>query len=288
MANMINELPLVLIDDIVSRVDAMSIPHFKATCKLVSNQITDECYDSIVVKHIKEKLENIVNVVKKYHVALTNNDIEEQLFKKLIFQLHDHKYEEKASMAIKWMMISAYKDTNFPIIRLKTTFMRYINNLPLIENDDVILNAFKRFVVGTDKSTYIVSFNYINNSSKEKSHYCVINLQFHDNGDVKMHFSIEDVDKNISRVYSKKSRCPLKRCVRFIEIIVNDTTLNELAECIVAELGRETCQSKIQVVSNIDKWVGNFTKYKETFYDNAINSFVNPTTYRDEIINILF
>lgn len=70
-------------------------------------------------------------------------------------------------------------------------------------------------------------------------------------------------------------------------MIVNDATLTDLAECIVANLGKETCLSKIKVVNNIDKWVGDFTKYAEKTFDNAINSFVNPTTCRDEIINIL-
>jgi hypothetical protein len=287
MANVIEELPLVLIDDIISRLDVLSIPHFKASCKVVSNQITTECYDNLVVQHIKKQLEDIVNVVKRYHIAVTDTDVEKELAKMLLVQLHDHRYDEKTYMAVKLMQVLAYKETNFSLRRVRETWIKYINGLPLIQHDNVILDSIKRFVVGTDKSTYIVSYNYINNCSKEKSHYCVINLQFHDNGDIKMHFSIEDVDKNTNRVYSKNSRNPLKRSVRFIEILVNDTTLTELAECIVEELGRETCLSEVNIVNNVNKWVGPFTKYAERLFDNAINTIVNPEPYMNDICDIL-
>lgn len=292
MANTINELPLVLIDDIISRLHVLSIPHFKASCKVVNNQISTESYDNMVVQHIKGQLENIVNVVKRYHVALTNNDVEEKLFKKMLLQLHQNVFNTTAincNFAIKTMYTFVMRKTNCGTLRVNDTWMRYINDSPLIEGDDIILAAFKCFLLGTDKSVYIVSFNYIDNRSKNKSHYCTINLQFHENGDVKMNFSIEDGSghRYAGTLWGNQMRRITQKSVRSMEIIVNDATLTELAECIVANLGRKTCLSEIKVVNNIDKWIGDFTKYAETFFDNAINSFVNPTIYRDEIINIL-
>lgn len=292
MANTINELPLVLIDDIISRLHVLSIPHFKACCKVASNQISTESYDNMVVQHVKGQLENIVNVVKSYHVALTNNDVEQKLVKELLLQLHQNVFNTTAincNFAIKMMFTFVMRKTNCGTLRVNATWMRYIKDLPLIEGDDVILDAFKCFLLGTDKSMYIVSFNYIDNRSKNKSHYCTTNLQFHDNGDVKMNFSIEDGCGHgyAWTLWSNEMKRIVQKSVRSMEIIVDDATLTDLAECIVANLGRKTCLSRIKVVNNIDKWVGDFTKYAETTFDNAINSFVNPTTYRDEIINIL-
>jgi hypothetical protein len=289
MANTINELPLVLIDDIISRLHVLSIPHFKASCKVVNNQISTESYDNMVVQHIKGQLENIVNVVKRYHVALTNNDVEERLFKKLLLELNQNRENGRDNYycVVKMMYYTIRNQTTFRAQRVRQTWIRYINDLPLIDGDDVILDALRRYLIGTDRSVYIVSFNYTENHWKTKSYYCVINLQFHNDGNIKMDYSIEDVG-----IFRKKVKCcttgkTLQTSVKSMEIIVNDTTLTELAESILYTLGTETCLSEIRVVNNIDKWIGVFTKFGDKIYDNAINSFVNPTTYRDEIINIL-
>lgn len=285
---MIELLPVDVIDKIVLCTDVLSIPHFKATCTTVSNQISDECYNNIVIQHIKKKLEDIVNIVRSYHDALTNKDVEEKLLKMLLVKLDNDKYHR--SRVGKMMVMDVSRETNYRVIRVIKTWMRYINDEPFEENDtEILLDCLKKYVVGTDKSIYVVSFNYIDKLSNEKSHYCVINLQFHKTGDVKMAFSIEDLEVDGRRCVKRCYRDgrPVKRSVRSMEILVNDTTLTELAECIFEGLGRKTCLSETNVVNNIDKWVGNFTKYASELFDNAIHSFVNPESYRNQIIDVL-
>lgn len=282
-----SDVPNVIIDEIISRVEVSSIPQLKASCKFVSNQITAECYNTMVTQHIKKQLESVIKIVRSYHVALTKTEVEGKLLKMLLVELYKAQGSEYYHMTITMMLYTVHKETNFGIRRVKETWARYVKGLPMIDRDDVILNSLKKFVVGTDKSVYIVTYNYIDKHSKTKSHYCCINLQFHNDGNVKMAFSIEDVDRYAPRVYRKGSGKPLQRSVRSIEILVNDTTLTELAECLVNVLGRKTCLSEVNVVSNIEKWVGLITKYTTKMFDRAIHSHVDPKLYRDEVLKIL-
>lgn len=290
---MIDLMPNEIIDNIVLCTDVLSIPYFKATCKTVSNQITDEHYNNIVIQHIKKKLEDIINIVRSYHDALTNKDVEEKLLKMLLVKIHNDKYYHDNMINHRWaggmMLYNVSSNTNYRARRVIETWMRYINDKPFEENDTEILDCLKKYVLGTDKSIYVVSFNYIDKLSNKKSHYCVINLQFHDTGDVKMAFSIEDIKvddgRSVKRCY--RDGRPVQRSVRFVEIFVNDTTLTELAECIFENLGRKTCLSETNVVTNIDKWVGFFTKDASKLFDDTIDSFVNPESYRNKIIDIL-
>lgn len=286
---MINQMPLDVIDAIVSHTDVYSIPYLKTTCKTLSNRITNERYDSMVAQHIKKKLEDVINVVKQYHEAITNKDVEEQLFKRLLNQLYSRFYGKKVYFALQQHVRS---ETSFTYQQCFETYKRYITNQPLEQNDDVIIDSLKKFVIGTDKSVYIVSFNFIDRMLDKKMYYCVVNLQFHDTGDIKMNFSIQNQKiintVTIDAAFGMSVNLNLRnKSVKRAEIFVTDTTLTELSECIVQEIGREICLSHIQVVNNIEKWIGPLTKYEEKLFDIYVDSLINPYNYRHEIINIL-
>jgi hypothetical protein len=282
MDTTIVDLPLTLIDEIVSRVDVLSIPCFKATCKTVCNQITTECYNKLVAKNLKKQLSSIINTVEKYHKALTTEDVDDKLFKLLLIKLNN---EERCKRAMAYINIVRLfyivkKDTNFSIRRIKDTWTKYINERPLTEDDIQILKSLKKFVIGT-KSIYIVSFNYIDKYTKNKSIYCLMNLYFNNNGDVQLGLSLQDVDP-----YRKILGTSIEE--QMMEILVNDRTLTELSEFIVDTIGTRLCLSEVKIVNNIDKWIGDFTKNCENIYDSALNNLVNPTSYRNEIMNILY
>lgn len=284
---MIDILPSELVDRIVSSTDIFTIPYLKATCKTVSNQITSECYNKMVANHIKRTFEDVITVVKQYHNALTNKDTEDKLFKMLSFQILNGDPNPKLTFGT-FIIFKACEYITFAesatVRSIKQTWMKYANGIPLDDNENALIKDLQDFVVGTDKSVYIVTFNFIDRKTNKTSHYCVINLQFHDTGDIQLNFSIEDTD--VRKFTYISSEDTFQRSVRSTKMIVSDTTLTELADCIVDALGRETCLSKINVVDNIDKWVGPFTKYAEKMFDNIANILISPESYREEIIRI--
>jgi hypothetical protein len=286
MDTTIVDLPLTLIDEIVSRVDVLSIPCFKATCKTVCNQITTECYNKLVAKNLKKQLSSIINTVEKYHKALTTEDVDDKLLRLLLIKLnnevhYEERYKERvmAYINIVRLFYIVKKDTNFSIRRIKETWTKYINERPLTEDYIQILESLRKCVIGT-KSIYIVSFNYIDKYTKNKSIYCLMNLCFNNNGDVQIGLSLQDVDP-----YRKIFGTSIEE--QMMEILVNDRTLTELSEFIVGTIGTRLCLSEVEIVNNIDKWIGDFTKHSDKIYDSALNILVNPTSYRNEIMNIL-
>ena len=280
---MLNQMPLNVIDSIILHTDVLSIPYLKASCKTLSNQITSDFYDSIVAHHIKNKFKDIIHVVNQYHEAITNKDVKEELAKKLLMKLVQifGRFNDKK---VYYALLSRVKlETGFGHQRVFETYKRYIMKQPLEQNDDVIMDSLKKFVVGTDKSVYIVSFNFIDKKTHKKTYYCVINLQFHNTGDIKMDFSVKN--QKIIRTFANINI--REESVKHAEIFVSDKTLMELSECLVQELGREIWLSKIQVVNNIEKWIGPLTKYEEDIYHDYANSLINPYNYRHEIVKIL-
>lgn len=280
----ISDLPLAIIDDIVSRVDLLTIPCFKATCQLIDKQITTKCYNKLVAQKVKKQLSSIIHVVQNYDKALSSKDIVEKVFRTLFVKLFSRERNEylpfsKKLVIIKYMMAHVRNETNASMDRIKETWINYNCERPLTEDNITILESFKRFIIGT-QSIYIVSYNYIDKYTKNKSFYCVLNLQYLDDGSIHLGLSIQDVDP-YRKVYGTRLE------EKTMEIIVNDTTLEELSEFIVDTIGTRLCLSEVEIVNSIDKWIGYLTKYGESLYDDAINSLVNPLSYRNQIKDIL-
>ncbi len=282
MATEIVDLPLAVIDDIVSRMDLLTIPCLKATCPFMNNQITTECYNKLVAKKVKQKISGIINTVKDYHQALLKEDVDDKFFKIILKKLYTaRRYFMCKSVywCVHELLKKIKKETNFRFERIQETWDKPINQTPLTQDDNIILDCMKRLVIGT-QSIYIVSFNYINKYTKNKSFYCVMNIEFDNNGDIKLAVSIQDVDP-----YRKIFETTIEE--QIMDIVVNDKTLTELSEFMVNVSGAQLSLSKIEIVNNIEKWNGEFTKYGELIYDSALHTLVNPLRYRNEIKSIL-
>lgn len=280
METEIVHLPLQIIDDIVSRVDLLTIPCLKATCQLINNQVTTEDYNRLVVQKVKQQISGIIRVVQSYDEALKNADDNDKLFRLLLVKLHSEQKNKRsfASLVIYNLLYKVKEQTDYSIQRIKQTWMKHTNEQPLTEDELEIIQCLRESVLGT-RSVYIVSFNYIDKYTKNKSFYCVINLQFH--GDIQLGLSIQDVDP-----YREVFGTSMEEQTMEIEV-VNETTLTELSQFMVDKIGTRLCLSEIEISNNIDKWIGNFTKYGEDIYDNVIHGLVNPSSYREEIENIL-
>lgn len=277
---MIDKLPHEIVYNIATLTDVVSIPNIQATSRTMCNQVTNEFFDACVIQQVKTRLGGIINVVKQYHKVVSNDEVEKQLLKTLLVQLYERQKEKRSLVALAIFTITGNvaKEIRTSRYRVKETWKRFIQNMPYEENDYDILNSLKRVLLGHDQSLYVVSFIYYNQRLKQKTHYCVINFKFQDNS-VKMAFSIENLEP-----YTNKR---ILKSMRSMEVIVDDSTLTKLAEFIVKDIGREICVSEIRIANNLEIWVGPLTQYAQGIFDSAINSIVNPETYRESIFNIL-
>ena len=297
MSNFFAALPQEMVIEVVSRLDLLSVPSFKVSCKVVNNIVSSSVVDDMIAQDIKKRLEGIIDIANSYHLALKNKDNEEKIFKRVSKKLL--KAFNKRSInqnEIKKDVASMFKNvstsTQYSPLELAHTWIKYAHNLPMSETETTRLASLKSYMLSTDIPCVDLMFQYGDTQQYNKSFISYIQIKFHNTGHVEMCFSMERVVWTTTKpsVHDKVSNIPgaVINPLNKIELMVNDATLTGLGKFIVEVFGKQAYIHDVEVCFGVLEIPGvNICTYGRMLTDAVRRSCIDKESFTNRLCNAL-
>lgn len=291
---MIDNLPFDVIENVVKHLDIHSILKFRCSCKTSNNLATEEIFKTTLIRTVNQRLNDIIELIQKYHKMLNQTSVRKTVVHTLLNQLYllfKQKPLEYLSF-IEYMFRVVSENANCSRDDVVRVWFRYMNSFSIVNENQTIIDELESFVLSKRFSLLFV-YTDCNNQGK---YYIQLEINFDDEQHPLLGFTMQDIinDKHTNKE-DMRNYLDVKDAEYdqdgFIRFEVSKSNILALSKFIVDVMGLDVFVFEPNMVSyiNCHTRLCHCIEYDfQSFTEQQINKFVSREEYRDNIIDILY
>jgi hypothetical protein len=290
MSNFLTVLPVDVQYEIANRIDLQTLPCFMVSCKYTSSIFTNEYYFKRVTDNVEKRLNDLIDVIKEYHISLHKNDISEKIVRRILKKI-DYLFE-KADYFRKLAILECIDKIKKKVVDDIGCSTNTIALVSILMNSDIPLDYEQQRVAHSliksllPPSEYTVKFQYT------ARHYIEFTLSLEDINKPTVSFMI------LNMAYKENQNKTNESLVHMIPTAVIDkdgwinfdltnNNLRYMVEYVLKVFGNDTFMFKTHIVSNIEVWDDLWFRLSFDAFSDIVDDEMSAEVYKNQIINIL-